>query len=92
MDYWLARSIDDRLNEILRRIIAMEVALQNLMAEVRRNGEVTASAVALIQGIASQLEEYADDPAQVTALAEELRTRTDELAAAVTANTPQEPV
>jgi methyl-accepting chemotaxis protein len=87
MDYYFAKWLEDRVNEILRRMNVMEQAIAALMAEVQRNGEVTASAVALINGIADQLEQFADDPAQVMALAEQLRSRTDELAAAVSENT-----
>jgi hypothetical protein len=87
MDYYFAKSLDERMDLLLRRTAAMEQAIAALMAEVQRNGEVTASAVTLINGIADQLEQFADDPAQVTALAEQLRSRTDELAAAVSENT-----
>lgn len=66
----------------------MEAALAQLQDEVQHNGEVVASAVTLINGIAAQLEAAADDPVAVQALVANLKGSTDALAAAVAANTP----
>lgn len=67
-----------------------------LQAEVTRNKDVAASAIAMLNGIAQKVadavaaDNLADD--SVTAqLSAELSAQTDSLAAAVTANTPGEP-
>jgi ATP/maltotriose-dependent transcriptional regulator MalT len=68
------------------------MALEEIRAEVERNRQVDESAKALIEGIAAKLAEMSTrptvDPAEVAALAAELRGSSDTLAAAVTANTP----
>lgn len=69
--------------------------LEELKAEVARNRQVDESAKALIVGIAAKLEELSNrevvDPAELAAVVAELRGSSDELAAAVTANTPAQP-
>lgn len=70
-------------------------ALTELQAAVTANGDVEASAVALIEGISAQLAAAvaANDPAAVKALSDELVAQTAALAAAVAANTaPAAPV
>lgn len=62
--------------------------LDNLQKEVENNKAVTASAVALIQGIAGKLAEAGTDATKLAALQVELHNSSDALAAAVTANTP----
>lgn len=70
---------------------AMSKELDDLTAQVQRNGDVEASAVTLIQGIAQQLKDAQNDPAAVAALAASLGAQADALAAAVAANTPAAP-
>lgn len=65
--------------------------LDALTAEVTRNKDVDDSAVALINGIAAQLTAVAGDKAATLALADSLRASSDNLAAAVSANTPAAP-
>ena len=67
--------------------------LENLAKEVAETKAVNQSAVTLIQGIKAKLDEALanGDLAAVQALADELDTSTNELAAAVAANTPAEP-
>lgn len=66
--------------------------LDDLTSAVTANGEIEASAVALIQGLADKLDNIdPGDPAAVAALATELRSQSDALAAAVAANTPADP-
>lgn len=66
----------------------MTAQLAALQAQVTQTDTVIASAITLIQGIAAQLEAIKDDPAAIAALAADLHTQTDALAAAVAANTP----
>lgn len=67
-----------------------------MTAEVERNRTVVGSAVALINGIAGKIEAAvaandATDNTALTDLASSLRSDSDALAAAVSANTPSEP-
>lgn len=62
--------------------------LKALQDEVTRDRDVNQSAVTLITGLAAQLEAAKNDPAAIQALADELRSNSDALAGAVTANTP----
>lgn len=65
--------------------------LDALTAEVTRNTEVDAGAIALINGLAAKIVELKNDPAALQALADSMKGSSDALAAAVTANTPSEP-
>lgn len=68
-------------------------ALDALRAEVARNTTVDASLRTLVQGLAAKLQEVIDaggNPAELQALADEMKTSTDANAAAVVANTPSE--
>ena len=75
--------------------------LDGLRAQVEAATAVEQSAVTLIQGLAVQVQTLADklaqgiDPATVQAeaqgLADELKTTTDALSAAIVANTPSQP-
>lgn len=69
----------------------MSAELVALQAEVAETAGVVDSAVVLINGLAAQIVELKDDPAALVALAAELSTKTDQLAAAVAANTPPAP-
>jgi len=62
-------------------------ALDDLATQVQANTDAEASAVTLITGLASQIAAAATDPAKVTALAAQLKSSADRLAAAVVANT-----
>lgn len=83
------RQLDDVWKLLTGKVLPM---LDALKAEVARNREVDVAAKALIEGIALKLDELANqpnvDPAEITALADDLRTSSDTLAAAVVANTP----
>ncbi|MEO6588946.1 MAG: hypothetical protein ABIP06_06430 [Pyrinomonadaceae bacterium] len=69
-------------------------ALDNLRREVGETKTVAASAVALLRGLKAKLDEAiaSGDPAAIQALADEIDTDTNALAAAVTENTPADPV
>jgi len=66
--------------------------LTALTAEVARNTEVDSSAIALLNGLAAQIEALKTDPVALQALADTMRGSSDSLAAAVVANTPAAPV
>lgn len=65
--------------------------LTALTAEVARNTEVDQSAITLLNGLAAQIETLKTDPAALQALADQLKGSSDQLAAAVVANTPAAP-
>lgn len=65
----------------------MSAEFDALVAEVTETQTVEASAVALIQGIATQLQGN-PTPQQVADLSSKLKSSADALAAAITANTP----
>lgn len=71
-----------------RRDQTMSEALERLKREVEESKTATASAVALIGGLAAQLREIADDEDAINALADQLDAQQAEIAGAVTANTP----
>lgn len=83
--------LDSNVSKLLNEERKMSQATDNLAAAVQRETSVQQSAVALIQGIASQLKQVSTDP-QVQALADQLNANTDALASAVQANTPQQSV
>jgi hypothetical protein len=89
------RSKIDTILTKLDMLTALEMEIMTdltaLTAQVKANTDVENSAVILIQGIAAQLASVAADPAAVAALAAQLKTSADALAAAVAANTPVAP-
>ena len=86
----------DRILQMLNQLTTEEkktmVDLNNLTAEVRANGDAVASAVALIQGLAAQLEAAGTDPVALQELVHQLKNNDTQLANAVVANTPAETV
>lgn len=81
-------AIAELLQLILRKVDQMAQELDALTAQVKKNSDVEASALALIQGIAARITAAGTDPAALTALTTELKAKDDELAGAVAANTP----
>lgn len=89
---------DKKLNEILQKLnllISKETIimadLSELQAKVEKNGEVEASAVALLQGLKAALDAAGTDPVKLKELSDSLGAQTDDLAAAIVANTPAQP-
>jgi hypothetical protein len=84
--------LNTRLDTIQIQLTRMEnnmsVELDNLTVEVTEMGTVVDSAITLLNGLSAQLLAIKDDPAKIAALALELDTKANELALAVTANTP----
>lgn len=70
---------------------ATMATLDDLTAQVAANKTITASALALINGIAARITAAGTDPAALAALTASLKDDDDALAAAVTANTPAAP-
>jgi 16S rRNA G1207 methylase RsmC len=94
--YYALNVINNKLNTIITLLgkgtQIMAASLDALTAEVERNTSVVASAKALIEGLAAQIDQLVAagtvDPAQVDALAAALRANSDQLAEAVAAHTP----
>lgn len=68
----------------------MPLDLSALQAEVERDRTVNESAATLLAGLAAKIEELKGDPVALQALADQLKSNSDSLAAAVAANTPAE--
>ena len=79
--------ISSKLDEILRGERKMSAQLDALQAQVEQNTNLEASAVTLIEGLAAQIADAANDPVQIAALSAKLQTSATALAAAITANT-----
>ena len=89
----LAR-IETLIQSILNKEIQMSAELDVLTAQVHSNTTVITSAITLINGLAQRIQDLIDagaNPAAFQALADELKAKDDELAAAVTANTTPTP-
>ncbi len=80
---WLLRTIIWKENIIMATIADLQV-------EVAKVKTVEASAVILLKGLSQQLKDAlaANDPAAIQAVIDDLDTGTNDLAAAVTENTP----
>lgn len=63
-------------------------SLDVLTAQVTANTDVEASAIQLLTNLSAALVAAKNDPVAVQALADQLKTSGDKLAAAVVANTP----
>lgn len=70
------------------RIETMSAALNRLTAEVAENTNTTASAKALISGLAQQIRDNAGNETALNKLADELDASGADLAGAVAENTP----
>ncbi|MDP2322587.1 MAG: hypothetical protein Q8N51_00975 [Gammaproteobacteria bacterium] len=76
------------LQQLIQKVNIMSAELDRLTSEVAENGAVIQSAITLLNGLAQQIRDNANDPAALTALADELDANEQALAAAVAANTP----
>lgn len=76
------------LRQILQKEKDMAADLTALTAQVAENTSAEASAITLLNGLSAQLASIATDPVAVAALAAELKSSGDALAAAIVANTP----
>jgi hypothetical protein len=95
-DLWRGRPVEGpyeehhKLNLILERLRNMSLEMDNLTTQVSANSSTIDSAVTLINGISDRITAAGVDPVKLNALASELKTKNDVLAAAVVANTPVE--
>jgi hypothetical protein len=80
-----------KLDEILAKENAMAGELATLQTEVEETKTIMGSAIVLIQGLKAALDAAGSDPAALAALSAELDAKQQELAAAITANTPTPP-
>lgn len=62
--------------------------LENLTAQVAANNTVIDSALTLIRGLKERLDAAGTDEAKLKALSDSLATKDEELASAITQNTP----
>ena len=87
--------IEVKLAEILAAITKLEKHMANeldeLTSRVTASGDATDSAVLLLNGLKARLDAAGTDPVALKALSDALGTNTDELAAAILANTPAAP-
>lgn len=90
IDRRLAR-IEKLLNFTVLMEVPMSKEMDDLEAQVTAITTAEQSAVALIKGLADQIAAAGTDKAKLAALTASLRTDADDLAAAVTANTPVVP-
>ncbi len=87
---WCKR-IERKLDRILFLLEEEMADLTSLIAQVAENTTVEASAITLINGLAVQIAAAGTDPTKLAALQTQLKTSSDALAAAITANTPAAP-
>lgn len=81
----------DRIEAQTERLASMALDLSRLSAEIAENNDAISSAVTLLNQIAQELRDAAGNQAAVNALADQLDTQSNNLAAAVVANTPSAP-
>jgi len=82
------------LSTLTAKVNHMSAQLDSLTAEVAENATVVGSAITLLNGLKAQLDAAlaSSDPVEaIQALADSLDTTTNNLAAAVAANTPAGP-
>lgn len=84
-------SLHEKVDRVLAQQEIIMADLTALTAEVERNTAVDQSAIALLTGLAAQIEALKTDPVALQGLADKLKGSSNDLAAAVLANTPAEP-
>lgn len=80
-----------KLDYLIKEMKDMSVEMDTLAAQVKANNDVIDSATVLINGIADRILAAGADPVKLAALATELKTKDDVLAAAVVAGAPVAP-
>jgi hypothetical protein len=88
----------DRIEALLRALYVkgekhmtnIAQVMQDLQDEVASNTSVTTSATALIERLADEVENAQNDPGELQAIVDQLRTNGQSLSDAVSANTPAE--
>ena len=87
----LSNQIEDVENHIMGTFEDMQIVIQQLTDQVAQTHGVVQSAVVLLTSLADKIDQYANDPAALAALANQLRTDTGELSAAVALIPPEPP-
>lgn len=82
------KNLSEQINIVSFNIMSQ---LSILRAEIEANKQVTASAVALLNGLHAKLQDAIDsgDHEEIQSLADDLKANTDSLGAAVAANTDE---
>lgn len=78
------------IEAILEKLEDMEQVIEELRATTERIESASQAVVSLLQGLAEQIRQAADDPDQVRELGDRLDVVAQSLADAVVANTPAE--
>ncbi len=94
--YWHGSLVEqqklDQILDAVKTLIEQEkiimADLTTLTAQVQQNTDVEASAIVLLNGLSAQIASIKNDPVALQALADQLKTSSDSLASAITANTP----
>lgn len=76
------------LRESKTREVTMSLEMDSLIEAVNENTSLDDSIIEFLNGLADQMLDVAGDKLKATALAEEVRTKTAAVAAALAANTP----
>lgn len=87
----ILNNILSHVTTLTKEVKVMSAELDRLTTEVSENNSAIDSAIVLINGLAQQIRDLATDPAALNALADSLDAKSNELAAAVAANTPDAP-
>lgn len=77
--------------ELAKLMKGFAMDLTALKAQVEKNNQVIESAITLINGLADQIRNSANDPAAIQAIADSMNSESEKLAAAIAANTPAAP-
>lgn len=80
-----------RIEDLERKVDKMSQQIDNLTAQVEATKTVEQSAITLLNGLSAQIAALKEDPAALQKLADDLKAKGQELADAVTANTPAAP-
>lgn len=82
----------DRLERLMRRILKQErqqtMKLQDIEDKVTEEGQVVDGAVVLLGDLSKLIRDSANDPAEITKIADSLDAQKQKLADAIVANTP----
>ncbi len=84
-------SLDRKLHRVLKKEVEIMADLTVITAKVQKTTDIEQSAVVLLGQLAELIRANATNPAELQALADQLDTNADALAAAVVANTPAAP-
>ena len=88
----ISRKLDMLIKMVMRiqrKEFAMSKEMDSLTDQVKKNTDAEASAVVLIQGLATQIASLKNDPVALLQLSDQLKASADALGAAVVANTAE---